>query len=86
MGSGYVSLQLLTLCMLGNFSCFLSSADFSFKTNFVLQKNFQEYYQSVKQFGSRSCPTFKLFANVSDTRRQRVNIHPLVLYDAKKFL
>ena len=40
------------LCLLGNFACFLSSADF-FKINFF-EKFFWEYHQSVKQFGSRS--------------------------------
>ena len=37
--------------------CFLSSADF-FKIIFFFEKLFQEYHQSVKQFGSRSGPTF----------------------------
>ena len=35
---------------------FLSSVDF-FKINFF-EKFFHEYHQSVKLFGSRSCPTF----------------------------
>ena len=56
--------------MLGNFFMLLmSSADF-FKIN-LFKKFFQEYYQSVKQFGSRSGPTdcrswsgSKLFAKV----------------------
>ena len=55
--------------MLGKFACFLSSADF-FKIDFF-KKKFQEHYQSVKQFGPRSGPTFcrsrsgsKLFAKV----------------------
>ena len=45
----------------------MSSADFFFK---IFKKFFQEHYQRVKQFGSRSGPTFcwswswsKLFAN-----------------------
>ena len=42
-----------SLCMLGNF---LPSADF-FKVNFF-EKFFQDDHQSVKQFGSRSGPTF----------------------------
>ena len=37
-------------CILGIFSCFLSSADFLFKINF-LKKFFQEYHQNVKYFG-----------------------------------
>ena len=52
---------------------FLSSAEF-FKINFF-EKFFQECYQSVKQFGSRSGPTFcqawsgsKLFAKVISRR------------------
>ena len=36
---------------------FASFADFFFKNNFF-EKFFQEYHQSVKQFGSRSGPTF----------------------------
>ena len=45
--------SLLTICMLGNFPCFycrlLTFFEFHFFKNF-----FQEHYQSVKQFGSRS--------------------------------
>ena len=41
----------LTLCLLGYFSCILSSADF-FKIIFF-ENFFQEYRQSVKLFGSR---------------------------------
>ena len=47
----------LTLCLLGNFSCFLSSADF-FQTQLFSKNSFSEYHQSIKQFESRSCPTF----------------------------
>ena len=50
---------MLTLCMLGNFSCFglfgLTSADF-FKI-IVYDYFIQEYLQIVKQFGPRSGPT-----------------------------
>ena len=35
----------LTLCLLGNFACFLASADF-LKSNFYEKKN-QEFHQSV---------------------------------------
>ena len=42
----------ITLCILGHISCVLSSVDF-FKIIFF-EKFFQEYHQSVKQFGSRS--------------------------------
>ena len=42
---------ILTLCMLGNFSCFLSSAAFFQKKLF--QKFFQEHYHTVKPFGYR---------------------------------
>ena len=46
----------LTLCMLGNFSCVcMSSADFS-KLAFF-KRLFQQHYQRVKHFGSRSGPT-----------------------------
>ena len=44
----------------GYFSCFWSSADFSpdfFKIN-SFEKFFQEYHQSVKQFGSRLAQHF----------------------------
>ena len=63
--------------MLGNFACFffLSSVDF-FKINFF-KIIFQEYHQSVKQFRSRSGPTFrrawsgsKLFAKVISRRKK----------------
>ena len=54
-----ISLRLiihLTLCMLGNFACFLSV---DFFLNLLFQKKIcQEYHQTVKQFGSRSGPTF----------------------------
>ena len=46
---------MLTLCMLGNFAYFLSSADFF--QNYLFKKFFQEYYQNVKQFGLCSGPT-----------------------------
>ena len=48
---------ILTLCLLGNFAAFLLSAEFFFKINFF-DKFFQEYHQSVKQYGSSSDPTF----------------------------
>ena len=61
---------------------FLSSADFSFKLSFFLfQKINQEYDQSVKQFGSRSCLTFLRsdldqnclqISSVDGTSRERV--------------
>ena len=65
-----VSLLLLTLGMLGNFACiFVVCCLFSELT--FLKKIFREYHQSIKQFGSRSGPTFcqagsgfKLFAKV----------------------
>ena len=37
----------LNLCLLGNFTCFFSSADFFFKVNFFEQL-FQDYQQSAK--------------------------------------
>ena len=39
-----LDLSRFTLCILGNFACFLSSADFFFKINFF-EKFFQEYHQ-----------------------------------------
>ena len=46
----------------------LSFADFFFKINFV-KKFFQENYQNVKQFGSRSGS--KLFAKVISRQQKR---------------
>ena len=38
----------LTLCMLGNFTCFfLSSADLCFQNYLLTKRFFQEHYQSV---------------------------------------
>ena len=65
----------LILCMLGNFSCFCCRLLTFFQWLFFklkfFKKFFQEHYQSVKQLGSRSVPTFclpwfesKLFAKV----------------------
>ena len=69
-------LPTLTLCMLGNFACFFVICGFCFKSTFS-KKIFQEYHQSVKQFGSRSVLMFcwarsgsKLFAKVI-SRRQK---------------
>ena len=69
--------ELLRLNMAINSACwvifhaFSWSANFFFKINYF-KKFFQEYHQSVKQFGSRSGPTFclawsgsKLFTKVS---------------------
>ena len=44
--------SLLTLCILGNFSCFCCLSTF-FKI-ILYKKFFQEHYQGVKRFGSRS--------------------------------
>ena len=72
-----LSCKALTLCMLGNFACFFCHLWIFLKTNFF-KKIFQEYHQSVKQFGSRSGPTFywawsgsKLFAKFI-SRRQKL--------------
>ena len=57
----FIILQKIVISI-GNGECWvilhasLSSADFFFKINFF-EKFFQEYHQSVKQFGSRSGPT-----------------------------
>ena len=64
----------LTFCMLGNFACFCRIWINVSQINFYKQI-FQEYNQSVKQFGSRSgrcqaCSGFKLFAKVI-SRRQK---------------
>ena len=49
--------HLLTLCMLGNFSCFCCRLLTFFKFNFF-KKFFQGHYHSVKLFGYRAGPTF----------------------------
>ena len=65
----------LTLCMLGNFSHFCRPLlKFYFKINFF-KKIFQEYYQSVKWFGSRSGPTFWV-QNVCKVYQQTIKIAP----------
>ena len=51
-------LTILNPCLLGNFSRFLCRLLIFFKIDFF-KKFFQEYNQSVKQFGSRSGPTFR---------------------------
>ena len=62
--------------LMGNFACF---SQFSVSTEFFSEKFFQEYYESVKQFGSMSdCLAWsgcKVFAKVSadNTSSQRVN-------------
>ena len=56
---GYVRhrLQLsLFLCILGNLSNFISTADFFFSKIDVFLKFLQKYHQSVRQFGSPSGP------------------------------
>ena len=76
--------------MLGNFACFFVVCRFFFKlTFFFFKKIFQQYHQSVKQFGSRSGQTFcrawsgsKLFANVF-SRWQK---SPLARREWKSFL
>ena len=74
--SSTVVIDSLSLFMLGNFPSFYSCLLYFFKINFF-EKFFQEHYQSDKQFGSRSGPTFwrscsgsKLFAKVI-SRRQK---------------
>ena len=47
----------LTVCMLGHLLCFCCRLLTFFKIN-VFKKIFQEHYQSIKWFGSRSGPTF----------------------------
>ena len=68
----------LTLCMLCNFACFFLFFCRLWTCLFLLKKLFQEYHQSVKQFGSRLGPTFcwassgpKLVAKVI-SRRQKL--------------
>ena len=43
--------------MLGNFACFFIICGFFSFLIYFLENVFQEYHQSVKQFGSRSGPT-----------------------------
>ena len=75
-----VSVQSSTHCIVGNFHDFLSSADF-FKIYFF-EKFFHEHHQCVKQFGSRSGPTFcrpnlgpsKRFAKIISRQHQPIKI------------
>ena len=46
------------LCMMKRFSSILLFADLSFLNINFFEKFFQEFHQSVKQFGSRSGPMF----------------------------
>ena len=72
----------ITICMLGNFACIFVVCGFFFIfLNNFFKNIYREYYQSVKQFGSGSGPTFcrawsgsKRFAEVI-SRRQKL---PLV--------
>ena len=52
---GYISQT--DIALVGNFSCFCCCLLTFFKINFF-KKLFQEHFQSVKWFGSRSGPTF----------------------------
>ena len=64
----FANVLYLSICMLGNCSCFYFRPQTFFKIK-CLKTNYQDHHQSVKQFGSRSRPTFfrsssgfKLFA------------------------
>ena len=49
----------ITICMLGNFACFFVVCGFFFFfLNNFFKNIYREYYQSIKQFGSGSGPTF----------------------------
>ena len=48
----------ISLCMLGNFLCFCYCLLIFFFQNLLVRKFFQEHYQCVNQFGSRSGPIF----------------------------
>ena len=52
-----LNIRNLTLCMLGNISYFCCRLPTFFKINFF-KIFFHKLYQNVKQFGSRSGPTF----------------------------
>ena len=56
------------LLTLGDFSCFLPSADFCFKIN-LLEKIFQESYLSVKHIGPSLCPKCLHKLSADDARR-----------------
>ena len=69
----------ITLCMLGNFSCFSARLLMVFFQIYLFKKFFQKHYPRVKQFRSRSgqmfCPSWswsKLFERLSaDDKSQR---------------
>ena len=56
MGSGQVD---ISRAVLGNFSCFCCCLLSCFQNELFI-KFFQEHYQSVKEFGTRSGPTEKI--------------------------
>ena len=53
---GALRVNPFTICMLGNFSCFCCRLLTFSKLSF--SKNCEDHYQSIKQFGPRSGPTF----------------------------
>ena len=66
----------MQVCMLSIFSCFCFPLLSFMKMNF-LKNLFQEHYQSVKGFGSRSGPTSKGL-DPDEDRHQRVWIHSFI--------
>ena len=65
----FANVLYLSICLLGHCSCFYFRLPTFFKIKFFLKITTQGHQQSVKQFGSRSSPTFcwslsgfKLFA------------------------
>ena len=50
-------IKVLTLYLVGNFSCFVTSDDFNQSSFFFEKKEcFHEHHQNVKQFASKSGP------------------------------
>ena len=59
MTHSFANVLYLSICMLGNCPCFYFRLMTFFKIKFFLKKkNTQDHHRSIKQFGSRSRPTF----------------------------
>ena len=68
----FLALKGLTLCMLGNFSCLYCHLLTFYEINFF-KIFFQEHYQCVKRFRSRSEPTFcKGYQQMTKVSEERV--------------
>ena len=58
MTHSFANVLYLSICMLGNCSCFYFRLLTFFKIKFFLKKNTQDHHRRIKQIGSRSRQTF----------------------------